>query len=197
MPVIHRFDPPERFVPGTVGEPGNRTFFLQAKAGNQVTSVSLEKQQVQILGDRVAELLDELIASDEVSSTIPAMTPVALIDNEPLEQPIEEEFRAGTITLSWDAGDERVVIEVFPVAEVEVDLPVEAVEQELIDLPIEEPEPEEVLLVRLPAAMARSFSTRAESVVAAGRAPCPFCGGPMDPDGHLCPRANGYRRTQG
>ena len=197
MPVIHRFDPPERFVPGTVGEPGNRTFFLQAKAGNQVTSVSLEKQQVQILGDRVAELLDELIASDEVSSTIPAMTPVALIDNDPLEQPIEEEFRAGTITLSWDAGDERVVIEVFPVAEVEVDLPVEAGEQELIDLPIEEPEPEEVLLVRLPAAMARSFSTRAESVVAAGRAPCPFCGGPLDPDGHLCPRANGFRRTQG
>lgn len=197
MPVIHRFDPPERFVPGTVGEPGNRTFFLQAKAGNQVTSVSLEKQQVQILGDRVAELLDDLIASEDVSSTIPAMTPVALIDNDPLEQPIEEEFRAGTITLSWDAGDERVVIEVFPVAEVEVDLPVEAGEQELIDLPIEEPEPEEVLLVRLPAAMARSFSTRAESVVAAGRAPCPFCGGPMDPDGHLCPRANGYRRSQG
>jgi uncharacterized repeat protein (TIGR03847 family) len=197
MPVIHRFDPPERFVPGTVGEPGNRTFFLQAKAGTQVTSVSLEKQQVQILGDRVAELLDELIASDDVTSTIPAMTPVALIDNDPLEQPIEEEFRAGTITLSWDASDERVVIEVFPVAEVEVELPVEAVEQELIDLPIEEPEPEEVLLVRLPAAMARSFSTRAESVVAAGRAPCPFCGGPMDPDGHLCPRANGYRRSQG
>jgi uncharacterized repeat protein (TIGR03847 family) len=197
MPVIHRFDPPERFVPGTVGEPGSRTFFLQAKAGNQVTSVSLEKQQVQILGDRVAELLDELIASDEVSSTIPAMTPVSLIDNDPLEQPIEEEFRAGTITLSWDASDERVVIEVFPVAEVEVDLPVEAGEQELIDLPIEEPEPEEVLLVRMPAAMARSFSKRAESVVAAGRAPCPVCGGPMDPEGHLCPRANGYRRSRG
>lgn len=196
MPVVHRFDPPERFVPGTVGEPGNRTFFLQAKAGSQITSVSLEKQQVQILGDRVAELLDELIASDDVSSTIPAMTPVALIDNDPLEQPIEEEFRAGTITLSWDASDERVVIEVFPVAEVEVDLPVEAGEQELIDLPIEEPEPEEVLLVRLPAAMARSFSTRAESVVAAGRAACPFCGGPMDPGGHLCPRANGYRRSR-
>ena len=123
------------------------------------------------------------------------MTPVALIDNEPLEQPIQEEFRAGTITLSWDADDERVVIEVFPVAEVEVELPVEAAEQELIDLPIEEPEPEEVLLVRMPPAMARSFAARAESVVAAGRAPCPFCGGPIDAEGHLCPRANGYRRS--
>ena len=196
MPVIHRFDPPERFVPGTVGEPGARTFFLQARSGAQVTSVSLEKQQVQILGERVAELLDELISTDEARTTIPAMTPVALIDNEPLEQPIEEEFRAGTITLSWDSDDERVVIEVFPVVEIEVELPVEAAEQELIDLPIEEPEPEELLLVRMPAAMARSFAARAESVVAAGRAPCPFCGGPMDTDGHLCPRANGFRRTR-
>lgn len=196
MPVIHRFDPPERFVPGTVGEPGARTFFLQARRGAQVTSIALEKQQVQILGERVAELLDELISTDEARTTIPAMTPVALIDNDPLEQPIQEEFRAGTITLSWDADDERVVIEVFPVAEVEVELPVEAAEQELIDLPIEEPEPEEVLLVRMPAAMARSFAARAESVVAAGRAPCPFCGGPMDTDGHLCPRANGFRRSR-
>lgn len=196
MPVVHRFDPPERFVPGTVGEPGQRTFFLQARAGSQVTSVALEKQQVQILGERVAELLDELLASDGPQTAIPAMTPVGLIDNDPLEQPIQEEFRAGTITLSWDADDERVVIEVFPVAEIEVEIPAEADEQELIDLPIEEPEPDEVLLVRLPAAMARSFAARAGSVVAAGRASCPFCGGPMDPEGHLCPRANGFRRTR-
>ena len=196
MPVVHRFDPPERFVPGTVGEPGQRTFFLQARAGNQVTSVVLEKQQVQILGERVGELLDELIQTDGPSTTIPAMTPVDMVDNDPLDQPIEEEFRAGTITLSWDADDQRVVIEVFPVAEVEVELPAEADEQELMDLPIEEPEPEELLLVRLPAAMARSFAARAETVVAAGRAPCPFCGGPMDADGHLCPRANGFRRTR-
>jgi uncharacterized repeat protein (TIGR03847 family) len=197
MPVIHRFDPPERFVPGTVGEPGQRTFFLQARRGAQVTTVALEKQQVQILGERIAELLDELIVADEASDTIPAMTPVALIDNEPLEQPLVEEFRAGTITLSWDAADERIVVEVFPVAEVEIEVPLTADEEGLIDLPIEEPEPEEVLLVRMPAAMARAFASRAESVVAAGRASCPFCGGPMDADGHLCPRANGFRRSGG
>jgi uncharacterized repeat protein (TIGR03847 family) len=195
MPVVHSFDPPDRFVPGTVGEPGSRTFFLQARSGAQITSVSLEKQQVQILGERIAELLDELISSAEPHATVPAVTPVSMIDNDPLDQPIEEEFRAGTITLSWDADDERVVVEVFPVAEVEVDVPVEAAEQELIDLPIEEPEPDELLLVRMPAAMARAFAARAESVVAAGRAPCQLCGGPLDPEGHLCPRANGYRRS--
>ncbi|MEO5651440.1 MAG: DUF3090 family protein [Marmoricola sp.] len=196
MPVIHRFDPPERFVPGTVGEPGQRTFFLQARDGARVTSVSLEKQQVQILGERVAELLDELITTDGARTTVPAITPVGLVDNAPLEQPIAEEFRAGTITLSWDSGDERIVIEVYPVVEAELESPVEADEEGLIDLPIAEPEPEEVLIVRLPAAMARSFAARAESVVAAGRASCPFCGGPVDADGHLCPRANGFRRTQ-
>ncbi len=174
MPVVHRFDPPERFVPGTVGEPGQRTFFLQARAGTQITSVSLEKQQVQILGERVAELLDELISTDGSETMIPAMVPVAMIDTEPLDQPIEEEFRAGTITLSWDPEDERVVIEVFPVVEVEVDLPVDAAENELIDLPIEEPEPEELLLVRMPAAMARLFAARAESVVAAGPGTVPL-----------------------
>ncbi len=195
MPVVHRFDPPDRFVPGTVGEPGQRTFFLQARAGSRIASVALEKQQVQILGERIGELLDELIAGEETRETIPAMTPVSMIDAEPLEQPIEEDFRAGTITLSWDAADERVVVEVFPVAEVEIEVPLEAAEQELADLPIEEPEPEELLLVRMPAAMARAFAARAESVVAAGREPCPFCGSPMDPAGHLCPRANGYRRS--
>jgi uncharacterized repeat protein (TIGR03847 family) len=193
-PVVHSYDPPERFVPGTVGEPGQRTFFLQARAGSRMTSVALEKQQVQILGERVAELLDELIASGETRLTVPAVTPVDLADAEPLEQPIEEEFRAGTITLSWDGSDERVVIEVFPIAETTVTI--EADEESLIELPIDEPEPEEVLLVRLPPPMARAFAARAASVVAAGREPCPFCGGPMDPQGHLCPRANGFRRTQ-
>ena len=193
-PLVHRFDPPERFIAGTVGEPGQRTFFLQARSGTRVTSVALEKQQVQILGERIDELLDELLGAGGVATVIPAMTPVDQIDNGPLEQPIVEEFRAGTITLSWDAEDERVVIEVFPVVEVEA--PIEADEEELVDLPIDEPEPEELFVVRLPPVLARVFATRAASVVQAGRPACQFCGGPVDASGHLCPRSNGYRRTQ-
>ena len=194
MPVVHRFDPPDRFIAGTVGEPGQRTFFLQARAGNRVTSVALEKQQVQILGERIDELLDELLSAGGVASVIPAITPVDLVDNGPLDQPLVEEFRAGTITLSWDVDDERVVVEVFPVVEIEA--PIDADEDELVELDIEEPEPEEVFVVRLPPVLARVFATRASSVVQAGRPSCPFCGGPVDPSGHLCPRANGYRRTQ-
>jgi uncharacterized repeat protein (TIGR03847 family) len=187
--VIHNFDPPERFVAGTVGPPGQRTFFLQARTGPRVTSVALEKQQVVVLAERIEELLDELMASAEPETTIPAVPPVSLEDNGPLEQPIVEEFRAGTMTLSWDADDERVVVEVFPFADETVVDP-GTPEEEVVEL-----EPEEVLLVRLPAGLARAFAKRAQAVVSAGREPCPFCGGPLDPEGHLCPRANGFRRT--
>lgn len=191
MPLVHSFDPPERFVTGTVGEPGQRTFFLQAREGRRLVSVSLEKQQVQALAERVDELLDELMRGGNEEVVVPAMTPRDLVDNHPLEQPIEEEFRAGTMTLSWDGADHRVVIEVFPFTEAAVVSP-DQLEDDLTDL--QEPEPEEILLVRLPAAAARAFVERARSVVGAGRPDCPFCGNPVDPDGHLCVRANGFRR---
>ena len=194
--VIHNFDPPERFVAGTVGPPGSATFFLQARTGPRVTSVALEKQQVLVLAERIEELLDDLLRGSEAGPAatatevpIPAVSPVSLEDNGPLEQPIVEEFRAGTMTLSWDPDDQRVVVEVFPYTDEGV------VEPGTPEEEIEEPEPEEILVVRLPAGLARAFSKRAAAVVSAGREPCPFCGGPLDAGGHLCPRANGFRRT--
>ena len=188
MPVVHGFDPPERFVAGTVGPPGQRTFFLQARSGTRVVSVALEKQQVQALAERVDELLDEVMAGQVGEAIVPAVAPLGLEDSDPLEQPIEEEFRAGTMTLSWDPADERVVIEVFPYTEAAVVAP------DQLDEDFEEPEPEEVFLVRIPAGPARAFVKRAEQVLEAGRPSCPFCGNPIDPDGHLCVRANGFRR---
>jgi uncharacterized repeat protein (TIGR03847 family) len=184
----HRFDPPDRFVAGTVGEPGQRTFFLQARSGSRIVSVSVEKQQVVALAERVDQLLDEVMSSRATEGIVPALAPLDLEDSEPLEQPIEEEFRAGTMTLSWDPDDERVVIEVFPFTEAAVVTP------DQVDQDFEEPEPDEVFLVRLTAASARSFVKRAEQVLEAGRPSCPFCGSPIDPEGHLCVRANGFRR---
>lgn len=189
-PVVHAFDPPERFVAGTVGPPGQRTFFLQARTGNRVVSIALEKQQVAVLAERIDDLLDELMASEATRGLIPAVAPHDLDDDEPLDQPIEEEFRAGTMTLSWDTQDERIVIEVFPFVEAAVVTPDQLGED------FEEPEPEEVFLVRIPAGTARAFVQRAARVISAGRPDCPFCGNPIDPDGHLCVRANGFLRRR-
>jgi uncharacterized repeat protein (TIGR03847 family) len=217
MPVVHRYDPPERFVAGTVGPPGQRTFFLQARAGKRITSVALEKQQVAILAERVDALLDEVMRGEGGAGAVPAVAPTALEDSGPLEQPIDEEFRAGTMTLAWDPADGRIVIEVFPVdadpldddddedtggpgaleealAETLGESLGEAFAEVLAEEAEDEPEPDELLLVSLSPAAARAFSKRAQTVVAAGRPPCQFCGQPLDAAGHLCPRANGYRR---
>lgn len=192
-PIVHGFDPPERFVAGTVGEPGARTFFLQARDGARVVSIALEKQQVAALAERVDELLDEVMAEGRTRTVIPAVAPVGLADEDPLDLPISEEFRAGTMTLSWDPQAERVVIEVFPVGEEMVGLGDDAAEPRIL----EDAEPSEMLLVRIDPGYARAFVQRAGRVVGAGRPDCPFCGQPIDPEGHLCVRANGFKRRAG
>ncbi len=201
--VVHNFERPDRFVAGTVGEPGQRTFFLQARDGNRVTSVALEKRQVSILAERVDLLLDEALRLSGGEATIPAVAPVGSRDGGPLDQPIVEEFRVGTITLRWEADEARVVIELFPVSD-EAVVALGADEDEELsdgDDPPEDAEIEveieasEVFIVKLQPAYARSFVRRAQSVVSAGRPPCQFCGNAIDPDGHLCPRANGFKRV--
>jgi uncharacterized repeat protein (TIGR03847 family) len=180
MPVI-AYDMPERFVAGTVGQPGDRTFFLQARAGRRVTSVGLEKFQVTLLAERLEELLDEVLRQGG-GTVVPAATPVELQDDEPLDQPIEEEFRVGTMALAWDPDDERVVIEAQEVTEGEDD-----------EAEIGSNDPAVIVLrVSITAGHARAFAERALKIVAAGRPPCPLCGLPLDAQGHVCPRQNGH-----
>ncbi|CAN5823943.1 DUF3090 domain-containing protein [soil metagenome] len=202
--LVHRHNPPDRFVVGTVGEPGARTFFLQARTGRLVTSVSLEKEQVAILAERIGVLLDELVRTGDLAESDAV---AAGADVEPLDQPLVEEFRVGTMTLSWDGDDKQVVIEAFPVGEDDVepgdgevqgdagDPDVAADPDDDAQADVSEGGASEVLLVRLGPAAAREFAGRADTVISAGRPPCPFCGQPLDPSGHLCPRANGYKRV--
>ncbi len=200
---VFEYDPPDRFVAGTVGEPGQRTFYLQASGGGRVTSVALEKQQVAALAERVDQILDELLLGSG-GSAAPALTPAGLEDRAPLDTPILEEFRVGTLSLAWDPDDSVLVIEahaMVEVAEVEVadgDEPGSepgSGDDSTEDAAGDDAEPTgDVLRVRLHPAVARAFAQRAAAVVGAGRPPCPFCGLPLDPTGHLCPRQNGYRR---
>jgi uncharacterized repeat protein (TIGR03847 family) len=189
---VYDYDPPDRFVAGTVGQPGSRTFFLQARAGVRVTSVSLEKAQVSVLAERVDELLDEVLRRTGGAAPVPALATADSEDNDPLDTPIDEEFRVGTMSLAWDGESQRIVIECF--AEGAAPGDDEADDDQREDAGDDEEERGPVLRISLTGSAARAFAKRAIAVVAAGRPPCPFCAGPLDPEGHICPRANGYRR---
>jgi uncharacterized repeat protein (TIGR03847 family) len=198
---VHAFEPPERFVAGTVGEPGDRTFFLQARGGGRVISVALEKVQVSLLAEKLEELLTE--ASRRFGVDLPEVPKLTDNDNAPLETPVDEEFRVGTLGLAFDVDTTTVVIEAIEAGdgEAEVELGADDDDSDPDDIADDDDDDDDEpdddldrLRVRLTPQATRAFIDRAKRVVAAGRPPCPLCGQPLDPAGHLCPRHNGYHR---
>ncbi|MDO5677336.1 MAG: DUF3090 domain-containing protein [Propionibacteriaceae bacterium] len=167
--MMLEFDHPDRCVVGTIGAPGERLFLIQMAQGNRLVAIALEKQQAMLLGVRVGEVLDQLA---ELGHEVPPRQPPA--DMGPLDAPVEVAFRAAAIGLAWDHERARLVLELFSQE------PDEDGENSLVQ-------------VRMTPVMAREFSSRAELIVASGRPQCPACGQPLDPEGHICPRANGYR----
>jgi uncharacterized repeat protein (TIGR03847 family) len=165
------FDGPDRFVAGTIGEPGDRAFYLQARKGGALVSVAVEKVQVAALAQRLEDLLDAVDAPTQPTVTDPAS----------LEEPVVELFRVGAMALAWDAGTDAVVIEAQTPTE----------DGDYIELPDDAEDGPDLLRVRINAADARGFVRRAEALLTAGRPACPFCGQPLDPQGHFCPRGNG------
>lgn len=184
MPVFD-YDPPERFVAGALGQPGARAFFLQARGEGRLTTVALEKLQVAALAGRLEELLDEVLRRSGGLAPVPAIAPAELTDTDPLDTPIDEDFRVGTMALAWDPDTAQVVIEAQELTEDDAGEP-------LFGEPDEAAEPA-VLRVRISAGAARAFIRRAQEIVAAGRPPCPLCGQPLDAEGHICVRLNGHR----
>lgn len=180
MRQLFLFDRPSRFVAGTVGTPGDRTFYLQAVDGNRVVSVALEKQQVTILADRLEQLLDEIV--ERTGTALPATEP----DTDALSQPIDEEFRVSAMGLAWDGDAGLVVIEAQAPAEEP-----EIAEETLLEDVEEGPD---ALRVLIEPRRARAFIERARRLVSAGRPTCPLCGQPLGASGHVCARLNGYHR---
>ncbi|WP_458106515.1 DUF3090 domain-containing protein [Arthrobacter sp. R3-55] len=178
MPTrVHEFAWPDRVVVGTIGLPGARTFYLQVRAGKQLVSIALEKQQSAQLAEKIDEILDQLITVKGNPFSVPTSTPIELVDNEPLEA-VEEQFRAGAMSLGWDPTTAQVVIEAYPISDIDPDDDDPLVEDASGD--------SEMLLVRMPVGTARAFAKRTREIVEAGRPTCPLCGYPMDADGHSC-----------
>ena len=169
------FDQPERFVAGTVGEPGARTFFLQARQGGAIVSVGLDKLQVSALADRLGDLLEAV--EDNADASAPGQP-----DDAPLDEPLVEVFRVGALALAWDPASRHVVIEAQP----------QDAEADYVVLPDEAVEGPDLMRVRIAPAQAQAFVQRAQRLVAAGRPACPFCGEPLEPTGHFCAQANSH-----
>jgi uncharacterized repeat protein (TIGR03847 family) len=179
MPTrVHEFDWPDRVVVGTIGLPGARTFYLQVRAGNQIVSIAMEKQQSALLAEKIDEILDQLLNVEGNPHSVPTSTPIELVDNDQLEA-VQEQFRTGAMSLGWDPTTAQVVIEAYPISDVDADNDDESLDQDDADVP-------EMLLVRMPVGTARAFAKRTREVVGAGRPACPLCGYPVDADGHVC-----------
>lgn len=187
MAVID-FDSPQRCIVGTVGPPGQRQFYLQVAAPGRVTSVALEKGQAAILAERIDDMLDTM-GDPAVELLVDGF-----VDNGPLDMPVDEEFTVGTMAIAWDAERDVLVIECHAVGD-SFDSPdiVEQVGNGIEIDPADDPA-QLVLRIHLSGPQSRAFARRAAEVVSAGRPNCPFCAGPLDPEGHVCPRANGYKR---
>ena len=167
----HIFTNPERCVAGTIGQPGERAFFIQAREKGRIASVAIEKAQVQAIANRLELIVAEVRKSNPLISV-----PMLPVDDDPLETPVDEEFQVGAISLAWNDVEQLLTLELY-------------------ELEDDEQEAEgQVLEINFNLGMAVAFAQRSKAVVNAGRLPCPFCAIPIDPKGHLCPRANGYRR---
>ncbi|MDQ2846273.1 MAG: DUF3090 domain-containing protein [Actinomycetota bacterium] len=180
---VHIFRSPEKFLAGTIGYPGEREFFLQAIDGRRVISVACEKQQVAVLADRLGSLISEVAKRfGEGPSAESARTAT----DAALSTPVDAEFKVGTMGLAWDGEGSQVIVELLALSEEEI------AEDVVLEDTEEGPD---ALRVFLTLAEARLFAEHAEAIVAAGRPPCPLCGNPLDAEGHICPRLNGYHRV--
>jgi uncharacterized repeat protein (TIGR03847 family) len=167
------FDQPDRFIVGTIGAPGEREFYFQIRQKNILVSLATEKSQAAALAERITTIIREIKKSAPLSVINPAPT-----DDQPLELPLDSEFAVGAIGIAFDPS----------LLEIEISFRAEDADE------TEDEGTSPVVEIHLDLSMAQAFAQRTMALVAAGRPLCPFCISPIDPRGHLCPRANGYRR---
>ena len=151
----------DRLCVGTVGPVGSRLFLLQVHGGGTVLTLKMEKLQVAAMAGTLAQVI-----KDE-------QRPGHLPDDQPLEEPAEPAWAVGTIGVSFDEAEDRVVL--------------------VIEELVPEGEVGAIARVSITREQAAAFTIQATRLIESGRPPCPLCGSPLDPSGHECPRTNGHR----
>ena len=170
MGVFYEFDEVDAFTVGAIGQPGQRTFLLQARRGTTRVTVKCEKQQAAAIADYLRKVMSDL--PSPADQPLPAAMELA--------EPVDPAFVLGPIGLGYDRDNDRVLVQLEEVVPVDEE---------------GEPDPDAVedrghLRVFLTRGQAAALCSHTESIVAAGRPPCQWCGNPLDPDGHICPRMN-------
>ena len=174
MPEVYDLNPVTRITAGAVGEPGQRTFYVQARQGSQSVTLLCEKQQVAALAMGIEQLLEQIAQKDPQL----AGRPDELLDVDmSLDEPLEPAFRVGQMGLGYDEEHNLLVL----------------VAQELLPEGENTENASSARFWGTPVQM-RTMARHATQVVASGRPTCPLCGAPMDPEGHFCPRRNGHPR---
>jgi uncharacterized repeat protein (TIGR03847 family) len=169
MSVFYEFDEVDAFTVGALGQPGARTFLLQIRHGSTRVTIKCEKQQAAA----IADYLGKVLADAPMSGSRPIPAAMELIE------PVEAAFTLGPIGLGFDRSNNMVLLQLEEVIEVDED-----------GQPVDDNDNRGHVRVLITPAQAAAFSEHAESVVAAGRPNCVFCGGPINSDGHACPRMN-------
>jgi uncharacterized repeat protein (TIGR03847 family) len=167
----------DKITAGAVGEPGERSFFLQARLGERTVTIGAEKDQVELLASSILEILATL---DLETGDGPDESTLEL------EPPLEPLWRAGRLSIGYAEEQDLMLLEL------------EELLPETEDEPDEEdgPEPDRLRIWATREQML-ALSRHASEVAARGRPRCQFCGNPMDPEGHVCPAMNGHRSSPG
>lgn len=176
--VVYRHDNLARFIVSAIGQPGEREFFIQVKSDDGINTIAVEKEQVRVLSEQINNLVVEVRRSGMVDKGQIAIPP--RVDNDPLEIPIEADFQLGIASIAWKNQH--------------IEITFQAISSDDFILLDDLDDGPDLIIANLTIDLAKGFCLRADDLVTKGRSACPFCGLPMNLSGHLCPRANGYRR---
>ena len=162
-------DSPDHFTAGAVGPPGQRVFYLQSRDAGRLVTFKVEKEHVRALAEYMGGLLARVKAA-----------PGGAGGETELLEPVEAIWDVGSLAVGYDEERDRVVVEASELQE--------EVEEEQEESTLQPA----MARFRITRAQAAAFVERANELMKGGRPNCPICSRPMDPEGHVCPRANGH-----
>lgn len=164
-------NPVDFITTDAIGAPGKRVFYLQARKGQRILTLLIEKFQLQSIAVGIGQFMDEL------AKMYPDL-PEAAGDYEEktmhILPPVDPQFRVGDLGLSYHPEDDRVSMVI----------------REMLT---GNKQPEEAATVKLycTRSQLKTLANWGLEVIKRGRRICPYCGEPEDPAGHVCPKKNG------